>query len=91
MFCSKASLCTMSTHSSLLLTDQPTEVFDDEGRISKEISNQDSEAGVAYAKMRSVYNKKTKEMLANSSVEALMNDKKVSQARVRRHSPCPRL
>lgn len=32
---------------------------------------------MAYAKMRSVYNKKTREMLSNSSVQTLMNDKKV--------------
>ncbi|KAF2212230.1 hypothetical protein CERZMDRAFT_67917 [Cercospora zeae-maydis SCOH1-5] len=53
------------------------EAFDDSGRVSAEVSNQDSEAGVAYAKIRAVYFKKTREMLANTTIESLMADKKV--------------
>lgn len=45
--------------------------------MSAEVSNQDSEAGVAYAKIRAVYFKKTREMLARSSIDSLMADKKV--------------
>ncbi|PIB00380.1 hypothetical protein CB0940_01806 [Cercospora beticola] len=53
------------------------EAFDESGKVSAEVSNQDSEAGVAYAKIRAVYFKKTREMLARSSIKSLMADKKV--------------
>lgn len=50
------------------------ELVDGNGGISRECNNQDSEAGVAYAKIRAVYPGKTKEDLANSTVERLMQD-----------------
>ncbi|TVY91113.1 Nuclear GTPase SLIP-GC [Lachnellula willkommii] len=50
------------------------ELKDDNGGISREVYNADSEAGIAYAKVRAVYPQKTKEELASSSVEELMND-----------------
>ncbi|KAM3415957.1 hypothetical protein BST61_g9447 [Cercospora zeina] len=53
------------------------EAFDESGRVSAEVSNQDSEAGVAYAKIRAVYFQKTREMLANTTIESLMADKRV--------------
>jgi hypothetical protein len=49
------------------------EVFDSLGGMSKEVSNPDSVAGVAYAKIRAVYHKYTKEMLQRSSIDQLMN------------------
>jgi GTPase SAR1 family protein len=48
------------------------EVFDRQG-LSKDANNPDSLAGVAYAKIRAVYPKHTKDMLRNSTIEQLMN------------------
>ena len=48
------------------------EVFDGQG-LSKDANNPDSIAGVAYAKIRAVYPKHTKDMLRNSTIEQLMN------------------
>lgn len=54
------------------------EVFDENGTITREISNPDSQAGIAYAKIRAVYHRHTKEMLANSSIDSLMRAKSVT-------------
>ncbi|OTA34386.1 hypothetical protein BTJ68_04823 [Hortaea werneckii EXF-2000] len=43
-----------------------------------EISNPDSQAGIAYAKIRAVYHRHTKEMLANSTIDSLMRAKSVT-------------
>jgi hypothetical protein len=48
------------------------DLIDANGSISKEATNEDSEAGVAYAKIRAVYPKLTKDMLANSQINTLM-------------------
>jgi GTPase SAR1 family protein len=48
------------------------EAFDGQG-LSKDANNPDSSAGVAYAKIRAVYPKHTKDMLRNSTIEQLMN------------------
>ncbi|KAM0709890.1 hypothetical protein Q7P35_003933 [Cladosporium inversicolor] len=48
------------------------EVFDGQG-LRKDANNPDSVAGVAYAKIRAVYPKHTKDMLQNSTIEQLMN------------------
>lgn len=48
------------------------EVFDGQA-LSKDANNPDSVAGVAYAKIRAVYPKHTKDMLQKSSIEQLMN------------------
>ena len=53
------------------------EAFDESGHLSKEAYNADSQAGIAYAKMRAVYNKHTKDMLANATIESLMRVKNV--------------
>lgn len=45
----------------------------EDGMISKEVYKEDSEAGVAYAKIRAVYPKLTKDELARSSVTKLMD------------------
>jgi len=47
-------------------------VFDGQG-LSKDANNPDSIAGVAYAKIRAVYPKHTKDMLRNSTTEQLMD------------------
>ncbi|RMY61700.1 hypothetical protein D0863_11201 [Hortaea werneckii] len=54
------------------------EVFDENGTITREISNPDSQAGIAYAKIRAVYHRHTKEMLANSTIDSLMFAKSVT-------------
>ncbi|RHZ58383.1 uncharacterized protein CDV56_104314 [Aspergillus thermomutatus] len=48
------------------------DLFDGSGNVSREASNEESEAGVAYAKIKAVYPNFTREMLQNSSVEQLM-------------------
>ena len=48
------------------------EVFDGNGNMDRDAYNPDTEAGIAYAKIRAVYHKYTKEMLAASSVDKLM-------------------
>ena len=53
------------------------EVFDDSGRPSKDVRDPDSQAGIAYAKIRAVYNKYTQDMLGNASVDRLMREKSV--------------
>jgi hypothetical protein len=53
------------------------ELIDSDGKISRDCSNHESEAGIAYAKIRAVYPKKTKDDLAKSSVESLMEDPSV--------------
>jgi hypothetical protein len=53
------------------------EIIDGSGNISREVNNPDSEAGVAYAKIRAVYWRLTKENLAASSIERLMGDHSV--------------
>ncbi|KAF2161710.1 hypothetical protein M409DRAFT_69524 [Zasmidium cellare ATCC 36951] len=53
------------------------EIFDETGQISIDIANADSDAGIAYAKVRAVYHKHTRDMLANTTVASLMNQKHV--------------
>ncbi|KAI9789949.1 MAG: hypothetical protein M1835_001330 [Candelina submexicana] len=53
------------------------ELIDGSGGISRECTNQDSEAGIAYAKIRAVYPGKTQDELANSSVQRLMQENAV--------------
>jgi hypothetical protein len=55
------------------------EMMDGNGNVSRECSNPESEAGVAYAKMKAVYPYKTKEDFASSSVEQLMAEPSVKQ------------
>lgn len=50
-----------------------SEVSDQGTGISKDINNPDSIAGVAYAKIRAVYPKHTKDMLQKSTVRQLMD------------------
>jgi hypothetical protein len=50
------------------------EVIDGSGGISREVSNPESQAGIAYAKIRAVYWRLTKDDLIRSSIEELMMD-----------------
>ncbi|KAI5247236.1 hypothetical protein E4T43_02175 [Aureobasidium subglaciale] len=53
------------------------EIIDGSGNISREVSNPDSQAGIAYAKIRAVYWRLTREDLVASSIEKLMTDHSV--------------
>jgi ribosome biogenesis GTPase A len=55
------------------------ELIDTNGEVSRECSNPESEAGIAYAKIKAVYPLKTKDMLASSTVEQLMNENGVKE------------
>lgn len=50
------------------------DLFDPSGHISREATNPDSEAGIAYAKIKAVYPKKTKDDIASSSVEKMVKE-----------------
>jgi hypothetical protein len=50
------------------------ELLDGSGNISKEVYSEDSEAGVAYAKIRAVYPQKTKEEIARSNIRDLLRE-----------------
>lgn len=50
------------------------DLLDSNGDVSRDSSNENSDAGVAYAKIKSVYPKKTKEDIAKSSVEAMLSE-----------------
>ncbi|KAF4911607.1 Nuclear GTPase SLIP-GC [Colletotrichum viniferum] len=54
-----------------------TDIFDDNGNVSRECTNPDTEAGIAYAKIKSVYPSKTNKMIAESSPEKLANESEV--------------
>ncbi|OJJ50257.1 hypothetical protein ASPZODRAFT_128885 [Penicilliopsis zonata CBS 506.65] len=53
------------------------DLLDGTGQISREATNEDSEAGVAYAKIKAVYPKHTREMLQESTVDKLMQHSNV--------------
>ncbi|KAI8234419.1 Nuclear GTPase SLIP-GC [Colletotrichum sp. SAR 10_96] len=73
--------CTASpTEISYNKSDDPSElyhIFDDKGNVSRECTNPDTEAGIAYAKIKSVYPSKTNKMIAESSPEKLANESEV--------------
>ncbi|KAF7899405.1 hypothetical protein EAE99_012326 [Botrytis elliptica] len=48
------------------------ELIDVSGNVSRDCSNAETEAGIAYAKIKAVYPNKTHEMLAKSTVEELL-------------------
>jgi len=50
------------------------DLLDGDGKVSRDCSNQDTDAGIAYAKIKAVYPKKTKEDIANSSVQKMLQD-----------------
>lgn len=53
------------------------DVLDSSGNISRDVYSGESDAGIAYAKIRAVYFKHTKEQFAESSVEELMREQYV--------------
>ena len=55
------------------------DLLDGSGNISKDYTNEDSEAGIAYAKIKAVYPKLTREDISKSSVEELMKHANVSR------------
>ena len=48
------------------------DLFDGSGEVSRECTNEESDAGIAYAKIRAVYPKLTREDMKNATVEYLM-------------------
>ncbi|MCJ1248606.1 hypothetical protein MMC30_005824 [Trapelia coarctata] len=51
------------------------DLIDDNGNISRECtSDPDSDAGIAYAKIKAVYPKKTREDICNSSIEKMLQE-----------------
>ena len=50
------------------------DLLDGEGKVSRDCSNQDTDAGIAYAKIKAVYPKKTKEDIANSSIQKMLQE-----------------
>ncbi|KAI1478877.1 Dynamin family-domain-containing protein [Daldinia eschscholtzii] len=50
------------------------DLIDGNGAVSRDCSNADSEAGVAYAKLKAVYPHKTKEMIAEGSPQEFANE-----------------
>ncbi|TGO22096.1 hypothetical protein BPAE_0182g00030 [Botrytis paeoniae] len=49
-----------------------SELIDVSGNVSRDCSNAETEAGIAYAKIKAVYPNRTHEMLAKSTVEELL-------------------
>lgn len=52
-------------------------LFDETGRIVKDATNEDSEAGVFYSKIRAIYSDLTREAIEHSTVESLLAHKEV--------------
>ncbi|KAF2091800.1 hypothetical protein K490DRAFT_32560, partial [Saccharata proteae CBS 121410] len=51
-----------------------TDLLDGSGNVSKDASNADSDAGIAYAKIKAVYPYHTREMLKDASIQGLMKE-----------------
>jgi hypothetical protein len=54
------------------------DLLDASGQISKECTNEDSDAGIAYAKIKAVYPNKTKEDICNSSIQSMLQQRDVA-------------
>ena len=54
-----------------------SDLLDPNGEVSREATNADSDAGIAYAKLKAVYPRKTREMLAVGSPEAFARETRV--------------
>ena len=50
------------------------DLFDGSGNVSREVYSEDTDAGIAYAKIKAVYPNKTKEDIAASSVASLLRE-----------------
>jgi glycerol-3-phosphate cytidylyltransferase-like family protein len=53
------------------------EFLTESGGVSREVSDENSDAGIAWAKFHSVYPKKTRDSLSECTVESLMSEKAV--------------
>ncbi|MCJ1284331.1 hypothetical protein MMC26_003662 [Xylographa opegraphella] len=50
------------------------DLLDDNGNVSRDCANPDTDAGIAYAKIKAVYPKKTKEDISNSNIKGMLQD-----------------
>lgn len=50
------------------------DLVDGSGNVSRESSNPDTDAGIAYAKIKAVYPKKTKETIPQTSIEKMLEE-----------------
>lgn len=50
------------------------DLLDGEGKVSRDCANEDTDAGIAYAKIKAVYPRKTKEDIANSSIQTMLRE-----------------
>ncbi len=50
------------------------DLLDGNGQVSRDCANEDTDAGIAYAKIKAVYPRKTKEDIANSNVETMLRE-----------------
>ena len=50
------------------------DLLDGNGEVSRDCTNEDTEAGIAYAKIKAVYPKKTKEDIAKSSIQKMLQE-----------------
>ncbi len=50
------------------------DLLDPNGNVSRDAGNPDSDAGIAYAKIKAVYPRKTRDDIAESSIEKLVKD-----------------
>ena len=50
------------------------DLLDGNGQVSRDCANEDTDAGIAYAKIKAVYPRKTKEDIVNSSIPSLLRE-----------------
>ena len=50
------------------------DLLDDNGNVSRDCANSDTDDGIAYAKIKAVYPKKTKEDVSNSNITKMLQD-----------------
>ena len=50
------------------------DLLDGDGKVSRDCANEDTDAGIAYAKIKAVYPRKTKEDIANSSIQTMLQE-----------------
>lgn len=50
------------------------DLLDGDGKVSRDCANEDTDAGVAYAKIKAVYPQKTKDDIAKSDIKCLLRE-----------------
>lgn len=50
------------------------DLLDSDGKVSRDSSNEDTDAGIAYAKIKAVYPRKTKEDIANTTIATMLRE-----------------